>query len=88
MSVPTKMNVISTNMTRANEMQKVGELKRQLQVTARSCALRGNRPSLSERRSQELLSDNSDHLSELFRKNQNCLVDFESDDESDLEEDC
>ncbi|CAJ1939481.1 unnamed protein product [Cylindrotheca closterium] len=86
MCAPTKMNVITADMTRTSHMQKAGDLKTQL-ILPRGPLRRRNRSSLSERRSRELLSDSSDRLSELIRKNQSCLVDFESDDESDLEED-
>ncbi|CAJ1939259.1 unnamed protein product [Cylindrotheca closterium] len=48
--------------------------------------LRRKGSSLCERRASELLKDNSDHLSELLRKSQDGLVDFNSDDESDLED--
>ncbi|CAJ1938906.1 unnamed protein product [Cylindrotheca closterium] len=55
-------------------------------VSGRRGPLRRKGSSLSERRTIELLTDNSDHLSELLRKNQDCLFDFSSDDESDLED--
>ncbi|CAJ1970483.1 unnamed protein product [Cylindrotheca closterium] len=89
MCAPTETNVITSNMTKSNEMQKVDDLKRQLYVTARRGRPLRRNPysSLSERRANELISDNSDHLSEMIRKNQHCLVDLDSDDESDLEED-
>ncbi|CAJ1939261.1 unnamed protein product [Cylindrotheca closterium] len=48
--------------------------------------LRRKGSSLSERRANELLKDNSDCLSELLRKSQGGLVDLSSDDESDLED--
>ncbi|CAJ1939253.1 unnamed protein product [Cylindrotheca closterium] len=41
---------------------------------------------LCQRRTSELLSDNCDRLSELLLLNSQGLVDFSSDDESDLEE--
>ena len=55
-------------------------------VNGRRGPMRTKGSPLCERRVRELLTDNSDHLSELLRNYQVGLVDFSSDNESDLED--
>lgn len=52
----------------------------------RGCSFHKSGSSLSVRRAGELLSDNSDRLTELMRTSSNHMEDYDSDDESDLED--
>jgi len=55
-------------------------------VNRRRCSFHKSGSSLSVQRAGELLSDNSDRLTELMRTCSNNMEDSDSDDESDLED--